>query len=436
MLDIQLIRDNPEVVREASRQKNVDAPVDEILRLDTRRREFVTQVDRLKADRNAGSKLVGKTKDLEERNRRIAEMRELGDRIDALDGEIRTVDEQLRELMLTIPNIPDPDVPVGSDETANEVGPTHGRIREFDFGPLPHWDLAEHLGIIDFERGVKVAGARGYVLRGDGSRLQRALITWMLDVHIREHGYSEVTPPYMVLGEMLVGTGNLPKFAETLYKDRYDDKWLIPTAEVPVTNLYRDEILSEDQLPIYHVAHTPCFRREQISAGRDVRGIKRVYQFDKVEMVKFVHPDASPEELDRLVREALDIVERLDLPYRILDLSTGDMSFASAHTYDIETYAPGSEEWLEISSCSNMRDFQARRMNIRYRPEEGKRPQLLHTLNGSGLALPRTIIAIMENYQTVDREIIVPEALRPYMGGQERIDVQPPIGAAESPIEV
>lgn len=436
MLDIQLVRDDPEAVRAAARAKNVDAPIDEILRLDAKRRELITLVDRLKADRNTGSKLVGKTRDTDERNRRISEMRELGDRIDALDGEIRGVDEHLRASMLTIPNIPDADVPVGPDERANRVGDTHGSLREFDFTPLPHWDLAEHLGIIDFERGVKIAGARGYVLRGDGSRLQRALTTWMLDVHTREHGYAEVTPPYMVLGEMLVGTGSLPKFAEILYKDRFDDKWLIPTAEVPVTNLYRDEILGEEQLPIYHVAHTPCFRREQISAGRDVRGIKRVYQFDKVEMVKFVRPDMSSQELDRLVREALAILERLDLPYRLLDLSTGDMTFASAHTYDIETYAPGSEEWLEVSSCSNMRDFQARRMNIRFRPEDGKRPQLVHTLNGSGLALPRTMIAIMENYQTANRDMIVPEILRPYMGGQSVITVQPPAGPARSAIEV
>jgi seryl-tRNA synthetase len=432
VLDIQLIRDDPEGVRAAARAKNVDAPIGEILTLDTRRRELITHVDRLKADRNTGSKLVGKTRDTDERNRRIAEMRELGDRIDALDGEIRSVDENLHSLMLTIPNLPDADVPVGPDERANRVGDTHGSLREFDFEPLPHWDLADHLGIIDFERGVKVAGARGYVLRGDGSRLQRALITWMLDVHIREHGYTEVTPPYMVLGEMLVGTGSLPKFAETLYKDRFDDKWLIPTAEVPVTNLYRDEMLDEEHLPIYHVAHTPCFRREQISAGRDVRGIKRVYQFDKVEMVKFVHPDTSEWELDRLVREALDIVERLGLPYRMLDLSTGDMTFASAHTFDIETYAPGSQEWLEVSSCSNMRDFQARRMNIRFRPADGKRPQFAHTLNGSGLALPRTMIAIMENYQTNNRDIIVPDVLRPYMGGQKLISVQPPVGPARS----
>ncbi len=433
---MQLIREHPDLVRDAARKKNVDVPIEQILDLDTRRRETVTTVDRLKGERNAGSKLVGKTKDAEERNRRIAEMRELGDRIAALDDDVRAMEQELYDLLIAIPNIPDDDVPVGPDETANIVAATHGEPRQFDFEPLPHWDLAEHLGIIDFERGVKVAGARGYVLRGDGAKLQRAIVQWMLQVHIEEHGYSEVAPPYLVLGEMLVGTGNLPKFADTLYKDRYDDKWLIPTAEVPVTNLYREEILDEAMLPIYHVAHTPCFRREQISAGRDVRGIKRVYQFDKVEMVKFVHPDQSDEELQRLIREASTILERLELPYRLLDLSTGDMTFASAHTYDIETWAPGSDEWLEVSSCSKFHDFQARRMNIRYRPEEGKRPQYLHTLNGSGLALPRTIIAILENYQTADGNVVVPEVLRPYMGGQELITVQPPIGPARVSIPV
>lgn len=436
MIDIQLIRDDPERIRAAAQKKNVEAPIDRILELDRRRRDLITTVDQLKAERNAGTKVVGRTKDPDERTRRIEEMRALGDRIAQLDDETRALDQDLQDLLLSLPNIPDDDVPVGPDETANVVSEMHGEQREFDFAPLPHWDLAEHLGIIDFERGVKVAGARGYVLRGDGAKLQRALVQWMLDVHISEHGYSEVTPPYMVLGEMLVGTGNLPKFADTLYKDRHDDKWLIPTAEVPVTNLYRDEILDESMLPIYHVAHTPCFRREQISAGRDVRGIKRVYQFDKVEMVKFVRPEQSDAELKRLIDEATEIITRLDIPYRLLDLSTGDMTFASAHTFDIEAWAPGSDEWLEISSCSKFHDFQSRRMNIRYRPEGAKRPQYVHTLNGSGLALPRTIIAIMENYQTAERNVVVPEVLRPYMGGQELITVQPPIGPAKVSVSV
>lgn len=427
MLDIRVIRDEPERIRQLVATKNVDAPIDEILQLDELRRKHIGEVESLKAQRNEGSKLVGRTRDADERKTLIAQMKDLGDQIAAIDECVRSTDEQLRELLLGIPNIPDPDVPVG-DESANEVVKEWGEKREFGFEPKPHWDLAEELGIIDFERGVKVAGTRGYMLRGDGSRLQRALIAWMLDVHTRRHGYSEVSPPYMVLGEMLVGTGSLPKFADTLYHDHQDDKWLIPTAEVPITNMYRDEILDERLLPIYHVAATPCFRREQISGGRDVRGIKRVLQFDKVEMVKFVHPDHAEDELQQLMDEAFYIVEQLELPYRLLNLSTGDMTFSSAHTYDIETWAPGSGEWLEISSCSLFRDYQARRINLRFRSEETGRTQFLHTLNGSGLALPRTMIAIIENYQRPDGTIDVPSVLQPYLGGQQIIGVQPPPG--------
>ena len=428
MLDIRLIREEPERVRQLVATKNVDAPIDEILRIDESRRAMIGEVESLKNRRNEGSKAVGRTKDPEERQRLIASMKDLGDQISALDDRVRTADEELRTLLLGIPNLPDPDVPVGPDETANVVEWERGTKRAFDFEPKPHWDLAEELGIIDFERGIKIAGSRGYMLRGDGARLQRALVAWMLDVHTKRHGYSEVSPPYMVLGEMLVGTGNLPKFADTLYHDHQDDKWLIPTAEVPVTNMYRDEILDEKLLPIYHVAATPCFRREQVSGGRDVRGIKRVLQFDKVEMVKFAHPDHSEAELQNLMNEAFYIVDQLELPYRLLNLSTGDMTFASAHTYDIETWAPGSGEWLEISSCSLFRDYQARRVNLRFRSEETGRTQFLHTLNGSGLALPRTMIAILENYQRADGRIDVPTVLQPYLGGQQVIGVQPPPG--------
>jgi len=430
VLDIRVIRDEPERIRQLVATKNVDAPIDEILQLDELRRKHIGEVESLKAQRNEGSKLVGRTRDADERKTLIAQMKDLGDQITAIDECVRSTDEQLRDLLLGIPNIPDPDVPVG-DESANEVVKEWGEKREFGFEPKPHWDLAEELGIIDFERGVKVAGTRGYMLRGDGSRLQRALIAWMLDVHTHRHGYSEVSPPYMVLGEMLVGTGSLPKFADTLYHDHQDDKWLIPTAEVPITNMYRDEILDEKLLPIYHVAATPCFRREQISGGRDVRGIKRVLQFDKVEMVKFVHPDQAETELQQLMDEAFYIVEQLELPYRLLNLSTGDMTFSSAHTYDIETWAPGSGEWLEISSCSLFRDYQARRINLRFRSEETGRTQFLHTLNGSGLALPRTMIALIENYQRPDGTIDVPSVLQPYLGGQQIIGVQPPAGPSK-----
>jgi seryl-tRNA synthetase len=428
MVDIRVIRENPEEVRARIATKGVDVPIEEILALDEQRRMLITDVEQIKAERNEGSKLVGRTRDADERNRLIAEMKTLGDRIGEIDTKVRAVDAALNDLLLGVPNLPDPDVPVGPDASANVVASEGGRKREFAFTPRPHWEIAEDLGIIDFERGVKVAGTRGYVLRGDGAKLQRALVQWMLEVHTTRHGYSEVEPPYQVLGEMLVGTGNLPKFADTLFHDAEEDKWLIPTAEVPITNLYRDEILSAEQLPIYHVAATPCFRREQISAGRDVRGIKRVYQFEKVEMVKFAHPDHSDEELRRLMDEAIHIVDQLCLPYRVLDLSTGDMTFGSAHTFDIETWAPGSDEWLEISSCSLFRDFQSRRANLRFRPEGGGRPQFLHTLNGSGLALPRTIIAIIENNQRVDGTIEIPEVLRPYFGGRDTIGTQPPIG--------
>jgi seryl-tRNA synthetase len=321
-------------------------------------------------------------------------------------------------------------VPVGPDAAANELIEDGGERPTFGFEPKPHWELAESLGIIDFDRGVKVAGSRFHVLRGDGARLQRALTTWMLDVHTGRHGYSEVDPPLMVLAETLVGTGNLPKFADALFRIEGEDKWLIPTAEVPITNLYRDEILDEGLLPIYHTAATPCFRREQISGGREVRGIKRVYQFEKVEMVKFTHPDRSEEEHQRLLDEALAIVKALELPYRVLRLSTGDMTFASAHTYDIEVYAAGSDEWLEVSSCSNFRDYQARRANLRFRPEGGGRPRFLHTLNGSGLALGRPMIAILENNQREDGTVEVPAVLRPYLDGQEVIGRQPPLGPA------
>jgi seryl-tRNA synthetase len=422
MLDIAVIREQPDLVRELCAQKNVDVPVDRIIELDTERRDLLGSVEQLKAQRNAGSKAVGRTRDQEERQRLIAKMSGLGDQITAIDEQVRATESDLRELLLGVPNLPDPDVPVGPDADSNVVYAEEGEKPEFTFEPKPHWDLAEDLGIIEFERGVKVAGTRGYFMRGDGARLQRALIAWMLDVHTQQHGYTELIPPHLVLSESLVGTGNLPKFADALFHDAEEDKWLIPTAEVPITNMYRDEILSEAELPIYHTAASQCFRREQISAGRDVRGIKRVYEFHKVELVKFVHPDKGDEELQKLVGEALAIVKALGLPYRVLNLSTGDMTFSSAHTYDIETWAPGSGEWLEISSCSLFRDYQARRANLKFRPEGGSRPQFLYTLNGSGLALPRTIIAIVEHYQQEDGSVAIPEVLRPYMGGQERIE--------------
>jgi seryl-tRNA synthetase len=433
MLDLRLIREDPEGVKAAIATLYTTAPIDEILELDNQRRAKLTEVEQLKAQRNEGSKLVNKTKDSGERKRLIEEMRTLGDQIAELDAQAKTIESSLNELLLNVPNLPLPEVPVGKDESENVVAAQLGEIPSFDFDPKPHWVLAENLGIIDFERGVKVAGSRFYMLRGDGARLQRALITWMLDLHTQKHGYQEIYPPYMVMEEMLVGTGQLPKFGDVVFLDKYEDRWMIPTAEVPVTNMYRDEILDEALLPIYHVAYTACFRREQISAGRDVRGIKRGYQFDKVEMVKFVHPDDSKDEHQRLINEASDTLSELGLPYRVLQMCTGDLSFTSANKVDLETWAPGSQEWLEVSSCSNFLDFQARRANLRFRPATGGRPQFMHTLNGSGLALPRTMIAIMENYQQPDGTIVIPEVLRSYLGGQEVISVQPPIGPARPP---
>jgi len=430
MLDLRLIREQPEQVKTAIASLFTEAPIDEIIATDERRRMVLTEVEQLKAQRNEGSKLVSKAKDAAERQQLIADMRALGDRIDTLDNEVRDIDDALLRLQYLVPNLPFPEVPVGEDESNNVVYKEWGEKRQFEFEPKPHWDLAEALGIIDFERGVKVAGSRAYFLRGDGARLQRALITWMLDLATQKHGYQEVLPPYMVPAAALYGTGNLPKFADTLYRDITEDRWLIPTAEVPVSNMYRDEILDESMLPIYHVAYSACFRREQISAGRDVRGIKRVYQFDKVEMVKFVHPDTSKAEHEKLIEDAADVLRGLELPFRYLQICTGDLSFTAANKVDLETWAPGAGEWLEVTSCSNFGDFQARRMDIRFRPAEGGRTRFVHTLNGSGLALPRTMITIMEQYQQEDGTIEIPAVLRPYMGGQTEIGVQPPSGPA------
>src|SRR5262245_553130 len=421
MLDIKLIREQPDLVREGIRRRGDDpAIVDQILGLDTRRRELLTQVENLKATRNAVSKEIGKMQDAAARDAKIAEMRAVGDRIAELDREVAAIEAEFDYAMLMAPNLPHPDVPTGASEHDNVVVRTEGRPREFDFTPKPHWELGEQLGIIDFERGVKLSGTRFFVLKGAGSRLQRALIAWMLDVHINQHGYTEITPPYVVKEEILVGTANLPKFGDNLFRVEGVDLTLIPTAEVPVTNLYRDEILAPGSLPIYHVAYTPCWRHEQMSAGRDVRGIKRVYQCDKVEMVKFVEADRSYDELMTLIDNAEDICKGLQIPYRLLNLCTADLGNATMK-YDLEMWAPGVEEWLEVSSCGNFGDYQARRANLRYRPAAGARPEFLHTLNGSGLALPRVMIAIIENYQQADGSIVVPKVLRPYMGGVEVI---------------
>ena len=419
MLDLKFIREHPDEVREALVKLNETAPIDDILSLDTQRRELLAEADALKHRRNVVSKEIGRMKEKDQAL--IGEMREVGDRIKELDGNLGRVKEELQQLLLLVPNMPDPSVPVGRDESENVLVRTVGESRQFDFEPLPHWDLGPMLDIIDFERGVKISGTRFYVLKGLGARLQRAAITWMMDVHIKEYGYTEVYPPFLVHGKCLVGTGNLPKFADNLYRYEPDDLWMIPTAEVPVTNLYRDEILPPGSLPIKHVSYTPCFRREHMSAGRDTRGIKRGHQFDKVEMVRFVEPETSADHLEGLVRNAERIAELLEIPHRVVEMCTGDLAFSAMKKYDVEMWAPGIEEWLEVSSCSNFGDFQARRANIRYRPEQGAKPRFVHTLNGSGLGLPRVMIAIMENYQQADGSIAIPKVLHPYMDGLELI---------------
>jgi len=421
MIDLNLIREQPEVVREAMRNRQLDpAPVEEVLRLDAQRRALIQEVEALKAERNAVSKEIGKIKDQKERQTRIEAMRQVGDRIAELDEGLRQVENQLQDVLATIPNLPDRRTPLGKDEDDNVVLKTVGTLPEFDFEPQPHWDLGVKLGILNFDQGVKITGSRFYVLSGLGARLQRALIAFMLDLHARQ-GYLEKYPPFMVKGQTLFGAGQLPKFSDNLYRDHEEDLWMVPTAEVPLTGLHMDEILEENTLPRRYTAYTPCFRREKMSAGRDVRGIKRGHQFDKVEMYIFCKPEESDRELEKMRQDAEETCALLGLPYRVKQLCTGDLGFGAAITYDIEVWAAGCGEWLEVSSVSNVTDFQARRANIKYRPADGGKARFLHTLNGSGLGLPRTLIAVMENYQQADGSIVVPEVLRLWMGNVEVI---------------
>jgi len=410
MLDLKFIRENIGQVREAIARRQDSAPLDEILELDSERRQKIIELEDLRHAR----KEVSRERKV---NRETAEEgRDLRTMIRSLEDEVRVLETQLEELLLQVPNISHPSVPVGKDEKDNVVVRSWGEPKKFDFEPAPHWKLGESLDIIDFDRGVKLSGSRFYVLKGSGARLQRALIAFMLDIHTHEHGYQEIYPPFMVKREVMVGSGQLPKFIDNLYHDEEDDFWFVPTAEVPVTNLHRDEIISPGVLPIYYVAYTPCFRREKMSAGKDTRGIKRGHQFDKVELYKFTDVETSYQELEKMVNDAEQVCQRLGLAYRIVELCTGDLGITSSKSYDIEVWAPGCEEWLEVSSCSNCTDFQARRANIRYRPSAGAKPQFAHTLNGSGLALPRVMIAIMENYQQADGSILVPEVLQPFVG--------------------
>ena len=424
MLDITFIRDHPDQVKQALLDLNTDAPIDEILELDRQRRALLQDVEALRAERNTGSKQIGAL--MREGRRDEADaikgrMSQIGDEIAHIDESLRHIEAELRDKQLWVPNMPHPSVPVGPDESHNVIVREWGQPREFDFEPLPHWDLGETLGLIDFERGVKMSGTRFYVLKGAGAALHRALINWFMDVGTRDHGYTEVYPPFMVHQEAMVGAAHLPKFGDNMYHDVEDDFWFIGTAEVPLTNLYRDEILDGPQLPIRLLAHTPCFRREKMSAGRDVRGIKRVHQFEKVEMYKFTTPETSYDELETLLADAEALVQQLDIPYRVVEMCTGDLGFAAAKKYDIEAWSPGGGEWMEISSCSNVADFQARRAGIRFRREPKARTEYVHTLNGSALPPGRVMIAVMENYQQKDGTILVPDVLRPYMGGLDVI---------------
>jgi seryl-tRNA synthetase len=437
VLSLQTIREQTDAVRRVSAARAIEVPLDEILERDRAHRTLLGEVEAMRAERNRASREIGQARDATERARLIEQQRNVGDALDKAEEQLRALDAELRDLLLQVPNLYHETVPTGGDDDAvivieggdgapeRQVDRPRRVADESDPSPdesrRPHWEIGEALGLIDFERGVKVSGSRFYILRGDAAALQRALITWMLDIH-REQGYEEVYVPFIVKEEMLFGTGQLPKFADTMYHDAEEDFWMVPTAEVPVTNMYRDEILPASALPVLHVAYTPCFRRERMSAGRDVRGIKRGHQFDKVEMVRFSAEGESWDALDALLDHALEIVRQLGFRYRVIRLASEAVTFSSAMTYDIEVWAPGSREWLEVSSVSNFLDFQARRANLRYR-DEGGQVRHLHTLNGSGLALPRVLATVLEQYETSDG-IEVPAVLRPYLAGREFIGTQ------------
>ncbi len=414
LISIEILRNNPELVHKAMASRGENVPLERIMELDSERRVLISDVDALRARRNDVSREIGRTKERPENL--ILEMRDVGSKIKSLEGRIKNSELAINDLLMSVPNMPQDDVPLGASEEDNVLIKTVGTLPIFDFDVKPHWEIGENLDIIDFQRGAKIAGSRFFVLKGKGARLQRALIDWMLDLHSEEHGYKEIYLPNIVTGESAITNSNLPKFADTMYHDSEDDLWLLPTAEMALTNMHRDEIVPYESLPIQYVAHTPCFRREKAAAGRDTRGIKRVHQFEKVEMYKFVEPETSNKELESLIDNATEVCARLGLPYRVIQLCTADISFPSSKTFDIEVWASGSEEWLEVSSCSNCTDFQARRGGIRFRPEGGGRTRYPHTLNGSGLALPRVIISILENFQLEDGTVVIPDVLRDYTG--------------------
>ena len=417
MLDMKFVRENPELVVEAVKRRNGNLDLTEFLELDKKRREITVQVETLKSERNTASQEFGKLKKAgQDATVQMAAVRALGDKIAEDDKELKAIEARLKEILLTIPNIPADDVPVGADDSANPVVRTWGEPGKFDFEPKAHWDIGEGLNIIDFERGVKVSGTRYIFYRGLGARLERAVISFFLDLHTEKHGYTEMFPPFIVNGASMQGTGQLPKFAEDMFKLENGDMYLIPTAEVPVTNYHRDEILNVAELPIKYTAYSGCFRAEAGAAGRDTRGLIRMHQFNKVELVKFTKPEESWAELEKLTLDAEEVLQLLGLPYRVVRLCTGDLGFSSATTYDLEVWLPAANCYREISSCSNFLDFQARRANIRFRRDAKAKPEFVHTLNGSGVAVGRTVAAILENYQQADGSVVVPEVLRKYMG--------------------
>lgn len=421
MLDVKYIRENLDRAEAALATRGSDVNLGNFRQLDQQRRSLLTEAEALKAVKNSTSEEIAKVKDKSTVKDKIAEMKEVSAKIKQLDDQLREVEDQFSALLLTVPNLPHPTTPIGSSEEENVEIRRWGAPPIFDFDPKAHWDLGEELGILDFERAAKIAGARFNLLKGAGAKLERALISFMLDLHTNEHGYTEVLPPFMVNRAAMTGTGQLPKFEEDLFHITDPDYLLIPTAEVPVTNIHREEILKKAELPICYTAYTPCFRREAGSYGKDTRGLIRQHQFNKVELVKFVHPDSSDAELEKLTTDAEKVLQALKLPYRVMALCSGDIGFSACKTYDLEVWLPAQGVYREISSCSSFGDFQARRASIRFREEEKSKPEFVHTLNGSGLAVGRTLVAILENYQQSDGSIIIPAVLRPYMGGLEKI---------------
>lgn len=424
MLDLRYLRDNLDAAEQRLATRGDDIDLSAFRRLDASRRDLLGRSEALKAEKNRVSAIIGQTRDKSQVQAEIAAMKQVSAQIKALDEELRQVNEKLEQLLMTVPNLPAPGCPMGASEEDNIELRTWGEIRKFPFAPKAHWDIGEDLDILDFERAGKLTGARFVLYKGAGARLERALINFMLDLHTEQHKYVEMLPPFMVNRASMTGTGQLPKFEDDLFHVEGPDYFLIPTAEVPVTNIHREEIIAAEDLPLYYTAYTPCFRKEAGAHGRDTRGLIRQHQFNKVELVKFVTPQAAEQELAGLLADAEEVLQLLKLPYRVVDLCTADIGFSARRTYDIEVWLPAQEAYREISSCSDFGDFQARRAGIRYRPEAGSKPEFVHTLNGSGLAVGRTLLAILENYQNEDGSVEIPEVLRPYMGGKERIEAQ------------